>query len=122
MSFFKTLAGAIALALSAAQVQAAELVMVDEAGCVWCEKWTEEIGPIYPKTAEGKFAPLRRVNVRAVAAEVQVKRRVGFTPTFLLVEDGVELDRLEGYPGEDFFWPLLTKMLTTHTDYAGGES
>ena len=37
-------------------------------------------------------------------------RRVSFTPTFILVQDGVEVGRIEGYPGEDFFWGLLGKM------------
>ena len=32
-------------------------------------------------------------------------------PTFVLVEDGRELGRIEGYPGEDFFWGLLGKLL-----------
>jgi hypothetical protein len=44
-------------------------------------------------------------------------RPVVFTPTFVLVEDGQELARIEGYPGEDFFWGLLARMLEEHTDY-----
>ena len=35
-----------------------------------------------------------------------------------LVDDGRELSRIEGYPGEDFFWGLLEMMLTEHTDFA----
>jgi len=29
----------------------------------------------------------------------------------VLVEDGVELGRLEGYNGDEFFWFLLGKLL-----------
>jgi hypothetical protein len=36
---------------------------------------------------------------------------VNFTPTFVLLVDGVERNRIEGYPGEDFFWGLLGRML-----------
>lgn len=96
---------------------AAELVMVEEPGCVWCARWNDEIAPAYPKTDEGRFAPLRRVDIRAIPRDIETLRRVGFTPTFLLVQDGRELARIEGYPGEDFFWPLLTRMLQDHTDY-----
>ena len=39
------------------------------------------------------------------------KRRVLFTPTFILVKDGQEMGRIEGYPGQDFFWGLLEMML-----------
>ncbi|AXI42122.1 hypothetical protein [Sulfitobacter sp. SK011] len=106
-------------ALTALPVWAVELVMVDQPGCVYCARWEAEIGPIYPKTSEGRFAPLRRVNIRDVQEDVDLKRRVVFTPTFLVVEDGAELIRLEGYPGMDFFWPLLDEILRETTDYIG---
>lgn len=103
--------------LPAAPLAAAELVMVEQPGCVYCERWDEEIAPAYPKTAEGRFAPLRRVDIRAVEDAVTPARAVVFTPTFLLVEDGTELGRLEGYPGADFFWPLLGALLREKTDF-----
>ena len=94
------------------QAMAAELIMVEEEGCYWCEAWNEDISAIYPKTLEGKAAPLRRMDIDSDLVEtMELKRSVHFTPTFLLVEDGRELDRIEGYPGEDFFWGLLGSML-----------
>jgi hypothetical protein len=27
------------------------------------------------------------------------------------MEDGQEISRIEGYPGEDFFWGVLEKMM-----------
>lgn len=98
-------------------VTAAELVMVEQTGCEWCERWNDEIAPAYPKTTEGKFAPLRRVDLRNMPPDLTTARRVNFTPTFLIVEDGQELTRLEGYPGADFFWPVLARMLQEHTNY-----
>lgn len=96
-----------------ASVQAAlELVMVEEAGCVWCARWNADIGPIYPKTKEGEAAPLRRIDLREdLPEDLELARPAVFTPTFVLVQDGVELSRIEGYPGEDFFWGLLGRML-----------
>jgi len=96
---------------------ATELVMVEEPGCVWCARWNDEIAPAYGKTAEGRFAPLRRVDIRTLPGELELDRRVAFTPTFLLVRKGRELARLEGYPGAHFFWPLLGQMLKKNTDY-----
>ncbi len=85
--------------------------MAEEHGCLWCERWNEEIAPIYPKTAEGRTAPLVRYDLHGDAPEnVTFERRVHFTPTFILVEDGQEVGRIEGYPGEDFFWGLLGMM------------
>lgn len=98
---------------------ATELVMIQEPGCVWCERWNSEIAPAYPKTAEGSYAPLRRVDIDDLPANFVPARRVNFTPTFLLIVEGIEVARMEGYPGEDFFWPLLAQMLAEHTNYRG---
>ena len=93
--------------------------MVEQPGCGWCEAWNREIATIYPKTPEGQAAPLRRVDLRAQPADLTYARKVLFTPTFVLVENGVELARIEGYPGEDFFWGLLGMMLQANTDFKG---
>ena len=99
---------------------AAELVMVEQEGCVYCEQWDEEIMPIYPKTAESKVAPLRKMDLfDTFPEEITFARAINFTPTFVLVEDGVEIARIEGYPGEDFFWGLLGMMLEKYTDFGG---
>lgn len=86
--------------------------MLERPGCVWCARWNREIAPIYPLTAEGRRVPLRRIDVSAPwptdLAGIAVDR---YTPTFVIVEDGAEIARLRGYPGEDFFWPLLGEML-----------
>lgn len=85
--------------------------MAEEDGCVWCARWNEEIAHIYPKTAEGRIAPLKRYDVHGPDPEdVDFARSVNFTPTFILVQDGAEVGRIEGYPGEDFFWSLLEMM------------
>ncbi|MEM9248135.1 MAG: hypothetical protein AAGB05_05475 [Pseudomonadota bacterium] len=86
------------------------LLMAEEEGCYWCARWNEEIAHIYPKTVEGQAAPLQRYDLHGESPDVAFDRRVHFTPTFILVDDGKELGRIEGYPGEDFFWGLLGMM------------
>lgn len=114
--FMSALAG-LTLALSQS-VSAAELIMVEEVGCAWCAEWNTDIAPIYPKTAEGKFAPLRRIDIHdPKPADLTFKTRPVFTPTFILVQEGREVGRIEGYPGEDFFWGLLERMLLDETEY-----
>lgn len=96
-----------------------QLVMVEQPGCVYCERWDAEIAPAYTKTAEGRFAPLVRADLGSGPPDgIEYDRRVVFTPTFVLVVNGEEMARLEGYPGEDFFWPLLSQLLVEHTDFA----
>ncbi len=86
------------------------LLMAEEAGCMWCAKWNKEISHIYPKTTEGRTAPLRRFDLHGETPDVAFTYPVRFTPTFVLVQDGTEVGRIEGYPGEDFFWGLLEMM------------
>lgn len=86
------------------------LLMAEEEGCYWCGKWDEEIAHIYPKTVEGRTAPLRRFELHGEEPDVIFEKSIHFTPTFILVHDGVEVGRIEGYPGEDFFWGLLGIM------------
>ena len=105
----------MALYLSSAVFTAADtiLVMVEEKGCVWCARWNDEIAHIYPKTTEGQAAPLRRMDIQAARpADLTFSRSLNFTPTFVLMVEGQEVSRIEGYPGEDFFWGLLEQMLS----------
>ena len=74
-------------------------------------RWNAEIGPIYPKTPEAALAPLRRIDLRdPVPDDLTLARPVVFTPTFVLIAAGTEVNRIEGYPGPDFFWGLLDSM------------
>ncbi len=102
------------------------LLMFDEAGCIYCQQWEAEIGPIYPVTDEAKLAPLTTIDIDAELPEgVALSRPAAFTPTFVLLEDGQEVGRIEGYPGEDFFWFLLGELIDgvqlaeTETDAEG---
>jgi hypothetical protein len=118
----KIIALSVALVLGATATMAGtELVMVEERGCIWCARWNAEVGPIYPASTEGVYAPLRRIDLRGERPEdLTFKAPLRITPTFVLIDEGAEVARLEGYPGEDFFWGLLNKMLSDHTDFEGG--
>jgi hypothetical protein len=100
---------ATALALPA---RAAELVVFEQKGCVWCQRFDRDIAPAYDKTAEGKRAPLRRQDIKQpIAAELAFIKRERFTPVFVLIDEGREIGRIRGYPGDTFFWGLLANLL-----------
>lgn len=100
-----------------AQAPAAELLMLERQGCVWCKRFDAEIAPIYPKTDEALKAPLRRVDIDAPwPADLAGIEPDRFTPTFVLVENGKEIARVRGYPGEEFFWFRIDEMLEKLAD------
>ncbi|MBR0839926.1 thioredoxin [Bradyrhizobium liaoningense] len=107
------LAVAIALTLPATGSRAAELVMFERPGCVWCARFNAEIAPIYAKTEESQAAPLRRVDLNSpLPADLAGIDPGVFTPTFVVVKEGREIGRIRGYPGDAFFFGLLDRILS----------
>ncbi|MEZ5873204.1 MAG: hypothetical protein R3D32_15435 [Nitratireductor sp.] len=109
--------------LIAAPAGAAELIMFEQANCHWCKTWDAQIGPAYPNTEEARIAPLRKVDIHsALPADLAGIDPGRFTPTFVLVENGQEIGRIRGYPGEDFFWGLLDEMLKKLPDHGDNKA
>jgi len=102
----------LALGAGIAPAAAAELVMFEAAGCPYCARWNREVAPVYPKTVEGKRAPLRRVDIAAPRpADLAAIGGVVYTPTFVLMDGGREIGRIVGYGGDEIFWSLLTDLV-----------
>jgi hypothetical protein len=85
--------------------------MVDDPACHYCRLWHREVGRGYPKTAEGKAAPLKRVGRDAkILANFAP---VVYTPTFILARGGQEVGRITGYPGQFYFWEELAQLMSS---------
>ena len=80
-------------------------------GCEYCELWDEEVGSIYHKTDESKTLPLRRVNADEVPKDLARFDNIFFTPTFVVLKGEVEVGRVVGYMGQDFFWGYLNRLV-----------
>ncbi|BBF91990.1 thioredoxin family protein [Blastochloris tepida] len=103
---------ALLLAGAIGSARAAELLYVHDTGCPYCRAFDEQVRPAYGKTPEGRRAPLRQVEFRSTdLAAFALKRPVRYTPTFILVEGGTEIGRIEGFPGDEFFWSRLGQLL-----------
>jgi len=106
------LIGTMFVALGLSNARAAELVMFEQAGCVWCEAFDRKIAPIYGKTKEGLRAPLRRVDIgQSLPPDLAFIERERLTPLFVLVDKSREIGRIRGYPGEDSFWSQLSVLM-----------
>ena len=90
----------------------AVLVMFDQDDCPYCDRWRAEIGVVYHKTPEGRRAPLRSIDLHAaLPSDLPGLRSASYSPVFVLWQNGREIGRIQGYPGEDFFWPMLGDLL-----------
>ncbi|MEM6985753.1 MAG: thioredoxin [Pseudomonadota bacterium] len=113
VSLWALVAFACAFGARATAEEGAVLVMFDEDHCPYCERWHAEIGVVYAKTAEGKRAPLRQVDVHGpLPSDLPGLEPARFSPVFVLWQGGREWGRILGYPGEDFFWPMLDELLS----------
>ena len=104
---------AFLMLISPVPVRGAELLLLEQPGCVWCARFDAEVALGYPHTVEGRRAPLRRIDITQIwpgdLAKILPER---LTPTFILVNDaGEEVARLKGYPGDHFIWPMLSAMI-----------
>ncbi|WBU63247.1 SoxS protein [Paracoccus aerodenitrificans] len=110
------IAAAIGVEAVAGTVQIApvQLLMVRQDGCHFCAEWEREIGTDYNETAQGIAAPLLRVNVHGPWPDgLALDRRPVVTPTFILIQDGIETGRIEGYPGPQEFRGELGELLSS---------
>lgn len=107
---FLAIAG-IPAALSAQDLR---LLMIERPGCYYCVVFKRDVAPIYHKSPEGQVAPLVHADLRHPLPDgIELASRAHVTPTFILLNgDGQEVDRLTGYPGDDFFWPYVNAMIT----------
>jgi hypothetical protein len=106
--------GALGALVAARDVEEARpdgLVMFRRVGCPWCHAWDREIGRIYPRTEIGAALPLREVDLDLEGdGGISLARPVRYTPTFVLVAGTTEVARIEGYPGDEFFWIRLEQL------------
>jgi hypothetical protein len=89
----------------------AVLVMVGDPGCPYCAQWKAEVKIPYARSPEGAFAPL--VELLRGDPSLRGVERIVYSPTFLVLSNGVEVGRIVGYQGADLFWmelePLMAK-------------
>ncbi len=99
---------AIAASLLPSASRSAELVLFERGGCVWCQRWNRDVGPVYDKSAEARILPLRRIDLdRKRTDGIKLAEPVFYTPTFVVIDNGREVGRITGYINDDSFWGLL---------------
>lgn len=108
-------AAALSLALavlSSAPAIAAELVYVELKSCGYCIRFNKQMAHAYQTSEIGQRIPLRRVSlIGRWPADLKNVDRPPYTPVFILVEDGRELGRFNGYTGPEQFNRELQRLL-----------
>ncbi len=90
-----------------------ELIAFEAPGCRYCPIFRRDVAPSYPATRAGKVAPLRFVDVNdePAASALRLARPITMVPTVVLVQDGVEVGRIDGYVGRENMHHILNTLL-----------
>lgn len=113
---------AVAANLLPLKARAAELLMFESRSCIYCLRWERDVGSTYDRTDEAKVLPLRRIDIgRQSASGVTLNSPVHYTPTFIVVDKGREIGRIEGFAGDDAFWGRLDELAAKLTARAAPE-
>jgi thiol-disulfide isomerase/thioredoxin len=112
----KTLLAAAMLSASAANSDDTVLLYVYADNCGACIQFNQEVGGIYPLTAEAKRMPMVKIDFDDWRAGTSDYNQCDInpivaTPTFIKVSECKEQKRLEGYSDDELFWMSIAGML-----------
>ena len=112
---YVSLIRAFALALpfvASLQTAAADsrLIMVTSDYCPSCQAWELDVGKVYDKSPYATTLPLTRVEIGSkMPGDVTFQKPVVGTPTFLIIHNGQEIGRQNGYIDAEMFWWWLSE-------------
>lgn len=84
--------------------------MVTSDHCLYCVAWELDVGAVYKKSPYALKLPLTRVKFGGVMPKgLVVDSSILGTPTFIVFQDGREIDRQSGYESPEMFWWWLSE-------------
>ncbi len=107
------------LSAASAGARAMDLIMIESQSCGTCKLFKREVLPIYSSTPAGKVFPLWVVEMGSKLS-FRINEPVTFTPTFVWVDNGVEVGRFSGYFGKDKFFSIVNKAASAYNHKHGG--
>jgi hypothetical protein len=107
------------LAAASAGAQAMDLIMFESPSCGTCKLFKREVLPIYAASPAGKVFPLWVVEMGSKLS-FRINQPVTFTPTFVWVDNGVEVGRFSGYFGKEKFFSIVNKAASSQNHKNGG--
>ena len=96
----------VALATSMSAT-AADLVVYNSEHCVVSRQFEKEVAGDFASSNASRVFALRLVDIENAPADVALSEPVISTPTFVFVDQGVEIARFVGYPGREHFFRIV---------------
>ena len=124
MKFLSILFTVLFLSFSAS---AYELLMFSVKNCIHCIKFHEDVTPYYNDTKYAETLPLTIIDNTDIPEWFQTAYEEGRienirgTPTFIIwdEENQVEIDRIVGYNGKEWFYERIAYWVKHNEEYYG---
>lgn len=85
-----------------------EVVVFEIGGCHHCAAFRDNLAPRYLASTTNKAAPMRFVDVGKLDPnDFQLLSDINTVPTIVLLQDGREIDRVEGYPLPELLFGMV---------------
>jgi thiol-disulfide isomerase/thioredoxin len=88
---------------------AVEIVMFEADWCHVCKQFKREVMPKYKDSEYGKDVPISFV-MQGGDIWFELKEPIKGFPTFVVIQDGKEAERILGYAGRDEFFRKMSSM------------
>jgi hypothetical protein len=98
---------AIVVLATSTSATAAEMVVYGSEHCMVSRQFEKEVAGDYPSSSASRVFSLRLVDIENAPAGVTLSQPVTLTPTFVFVDQGVEVARFVGYPGREHFFRIV---------------
>jgi hypothetical protein len=85
-----------------------EVIVFEIGGCKYCVAFRDNLGARYLSSTTNKAAPLRYVDIGQLdPTNFQLRADITTVPTIVVLQDGREVDRVEGYPLRDVLFEMV---------------
>lgn len=94
-----------------------EVIVFEIGGCQYCTAFRDNLGARYLASTTNAAAPMRYVDVgRLDPRSFQLRSDITTVPTIVLMQDGKEVDRVEGYPLSEVLFGMVKSRVGTGTE------
>ena len=108
-------------------LSAYELLMFSVSNCIYCIAFNEQVAPTYNDTKYAETLPLTIIDNTDIPEWFQTAYEEGRiehirgTPTFIIwdKENQVEIDRIVGYNGKEWFYERIAYWVKHNEEYYG---
>lgn len=85
-----------------------EVIVFEIGGCKYCSAFRDNLAARYLASTTNQAAPMRFVDVgRLDPQSFHLRSDINTVPTIVLMQDGREIDRVEGYPLPEMLFGMV---------------